>query len=162
MNSWRHIKEDYLYQFHSPRLDLLVWVLVTKLCPKYYKKLDDLITTTGRMRLADLPSWRQSFKHDWRALENRDISTRVTDIYRPDVVKWVCTCPAYRISRFLICKHLVQLVKHVPTQFFRQVQRNRTTPFWQHPTLIPLDAASPTTDFDSNDEMPRNEHESTP
>ncbi|KAJ7048676.1 hypothetical protein C8F01DRAFT_1276477 [Mycena amicta] len=162
---WRHIKEDYLYQFHSPRLDLLVWVLVTKLCPKYYQKLDDLITTTGRMRLADLPSWRQSFKHDWRALETRDISLRVTDVYRPDVKKWVCSCPAYRISRFLICKHLVQAVKHVPTQFFRQVQRNRTTPFWEHPTLVPLDGAAPsdTGDSDSDNELPgRRDDESTP
>ncbi|KAF8879755.1 hypothetical protein CPB84DRAFT_1714242, partial [Gymnopilus junonius] len=35
---WRHIKEDYLHHFSFPRLDLLVWVLVTKLVPSYYRK----------------------------------------------------------------------------------------------------------------------------
>ncbi|KAF7305187.1 SWIM-type domain-containing protein [Mycena kentingensis (nom. inval.)] len=34
--------------------------------------------------------------------------------------------------------HLVQLVERVPIAFFREAKRNRTTPFWKHPKLIPL------------------------
>ncbi|KAJ3792935.1 hypothetical protein GGU11DRAFT_651569, partial [Lentinula aff. detonsa] len=36
---WRRIKHDFLHHFHKPRLDLLVWILVTKLAPTYYRKL---------------------------------------------------------------------------------------------------------------------------
>jgi hypothetical protein len=63
----------------------------------------------------------------------------LNDKYRPDPHKWVCTCPAFARSRFLTCKHLIQAVQPVPPTFFLQVKRNRTLPFWQHPTLIPLE-----------------------
>ncbi|KAH9959718.1 hypothetical protein BGW80DRAFT_1131454, partial [Lactifluus volemus] len=36
---WRRIKHDFLHHFHMPRCDLLVWILVTKLVPTYYRKL---------------------------------------------------------------------------------------------------------------------------
>ncbi|KAJ7211667.1 hypothetical protein GGX14DRAFT_90042 [Mycena pura] len=62
----------------------------------------------------------------------------VEDGYRPNVENWVCSCPAFVVSRFLICKHLIQLCHRVPMTFFREVQRNRTAPFWKHPDLIPL------------------------
>jgi hypothetical protein len=58
--------------------------------------------------------------------------------YRPDAHRWVCTCPCFAISRFLICKHLVQAVQPVPPVFFLEAKRNRTTPFWVHHSLIPL------------------------
>jgi len=59
--------------------------------------------------------------------------------YRPDPHKWVCTCLAFVHNWFLICKHLIQPVQ--PT-FFLQMKRNRTLPFWQHPTLVPLEGLS--------------------
>ncbi|KAH8998066.1 hypothetical protein EDB92DRAFT_1770168, partial [Lactarius akahatsu] len=37
---WRHVKEDYLQHFSLPCVDLLAWVLVMKLAPMYYQKLD--------------------------------------------------------------------------------------------------------------------------
>ncbi|KAF7305110.1 SWIM-type domain-containing protein [Mycena kentingensis (nom. inval.)] len=135
---WRKLKHEYLHEYYSPRLDLLVWVIITKLCAPYYKKLTLFTVPTGRSRVSELASWRETFRSLWRQLEKRDISDRVDDVYRPDAERWVCTCPSYATSRFLVCKHLVQLVQRVPTKFFREVQRRRTIPFWQHPTLIPL------------------------
>ncbi|KAJ3753952.1 hypothetical protein EV360DRAFT_74091 [Lentinula raphanica] len=61
---WRRIKHDFLHHFHKPRLDLLVWILITKLAPAYYRKLDLLLTNTGRYR--ELSSWRKPFKKEWR------------------------------------------------------------------------------------------------
>jgi hypothetical protein len=58
--------------------------------------------------------------------------------YKPNPWQWVCSCLHFVKSRFLICKHLVQLVQPVPAHFFLQVQRNCTTPFWSHETLIPI------------------------
>jgi hypothetical protein len=59
----------------------------------------------------------------------------MNDAYQPDTSRWVCTCPAFVVSRFLICKHLVQLVPRASTLFFKEVDRYRTAPFWRHPAL---------------------------
>ncbi|KAJ6617365.1 hypothetical protein B0H10DRAFT_1760364, partial [Mycena sp. CBHHK59/15] len=45
---WCRIKHDFLHHFHMPQCDLLVWILVAKLAPCYYRKLDRLLTDTGR------------------------------------------------------------------------------------------------------------------
>ncbi|KAF7290614.1 SWIM-type domain-containing protein [Mycena indigotica] len=135
---WRKLKQDYLHEYHSPRLDLLVWIILTKLCKTYTTKLTKFLTPSCRTRMSELSSWRDTFRKTWRSLEKRDISDRVHDTYRPDVTRWVCSCPAFLVSRFLLCKHLVQRVQVVPATFFREVKRRHTVPFWQHPALIPL------------------------
>ncbi|KAJ7182122.1 hypothetical protein C8R46DRAFT_885355 [Mycena filopes] len=135
---WRRIKKDFLHHFNMPRVDLLVWILIKKLGPTYDRKLDHFLQDTGRFR--ELPSWRKDFKADWRKKEKTPITTDPDrlDKYRTQPAKWVCTCPDLPKSRFLICKHLVQGVKPVSPVFFLEVQRNRTAPFWSHPSLIPL------------------------
>ncbi|KAJ7434977.1 hypothetical protein B0H11DRAFT_1756772, partial [Mycena galericulata] len=83
-------------------------------------------------------SWRKAFKAQWRCCQNTPISLPLNPKYRPDPYRWVCTCPYFFKSRFLLCKHLVQAVHPVDPVFFREVERSRTVPFWSHPTLIPL------------------------
>jgi len=61
--------------------------------------------------------------------------------YRPDVKCFVCTCPHFVVSRFLLCKHLVQQFGPVNPRFFLEVTQNRCVPFWSHPLLIPLPSA---------------------
>ena len=87
--SWRRIKHDFLHHFHMPRCDLLVWILVVKLAPTYYRKLNRLLTETGRFR--ELPSWRKGFKREWWKLEKKPITMPINDAYRPDAKKMVCT-----------------------------------------------------------------------
>lgn len=67
--SWRRVKKDFLHRFHLPRCDILVWVLVTKLAPHYYRKMDRLLVDTGRYR--ELGSWRKDFKKRWRETRGR-------------------------------------------------------------------------------------------
>ncbi|KAJ7909713.1 hypothetical protein B0H13DRAFT_2330062 [Mycena leptocephala] len=133
---WRRIKHDFLHHFHLPRCDLLAWILIVKLAPSYYRKLDRLLTDTGQYR--ELPCWRKDFKHVWRWLEKAPITLPVNPAYKTDVKKFVCTCPSLPTARFLICKHLVQGVEHVPLVFFLEVKCQRTAPFWVHPSLRPL------------------------
>ncbi|KAI6013705.1 hypothetical protein BKA83DRAFT_4063137, partial [Pisolithus microcarpus] len=137
---WRHVKVDYLYHFSKPRVDLLVWILVKKLAPTYHIKLDHLLSDTGRFR--ELSSWRKKFKSEWKQASMTSITLPLNPKYRPDTHKWVCTCPQFIKSRFLICKHLVQSMHPVSPIFFLEVQRSRTTPFWSHPALVPLDGDS--------------------
>lgn len=118
------MKHDFLHHFHMPRCDLLVWILVIKLAPLYYQKINLLLTETGRYR--ELPSWRKGFKKIWKKLEHTPITLPINDAYRPDPKCMVCTCPLFVTSHFLICKHLVQAVKPVPPKFFLEVKRQRT------------------------------------
>lgn len=96
-----------------------------------------MMTSTGRFR--ELPCWRKQFKREWKKLAATPITMPLNDKYRPDTHKWVCTCPSFVRSRFLVCKHLIQAVRPVPPIFFLQVKRNWTSPFWQHLTLVPLE-----------------------
>ena len=58
--------------------------------------------------------------------------------YRLDTENFTCTCPQFVISRFLLCKHIIQQFHPVDPQFFLEVTRNRTLPIWSHPALKPL------------------------
>ncbi|KAJ3792784.1 hypothetical protein GGU11DRAFT_818928 [Lentinula aff. detonsa] len=66
---WRHIKHDFLHYFHKPHVDLLLWILITKLTPTY-----------------------QPFKQEWKKLESTPVTLPLPDEYRPWVKQWACTC----------------------------------------------------------------------
>ncbi|KAF5311025.1 hypothetical protein D9619_008106 [Psilocybe cf. subviscida] len=151
---WAYLWENW---YRSGRWEL--WAREPKLASTYYIKLDNLLTPNGRYR--ELGSWRKAFKKTWRKLETRETTLPANlDAYRPNTQKWVCTCPAFVTSRFLLCKHLVQLVRRVPPKFFLEVKRQRSTPFWEHRTLKPKDAAECDGDNEghsgdmSDDELP--------
>ncbi|KAJ7086004.1 hypothetical protein B0H15DRAFT_950602 [Mycena belliarum] len=129
---WRRIKHDFLHHFHMPRCDLLAWILIVKLAPSFYLKLDRLLTDTGRYR--ELPSWRKAFKREWRVLEKRPITLPVNDAYKTDAKKGLCTS-----------------VQPVPAVFFLEVKRQRTAPFWVHPLLQPLADGVQDRDEDTHD-----------
>jgi len=116
------VKGDYLHHFSLPRLDLLAWVLVKKLAPTYFRKLKMMLTDIGRFR--KLPKWRRDFKAEWMKAFRTPVTMPMNERYRPDVMHFVCTCPHFVISRFLLCKHLVQLYCPVNPWFFLEVTRN--------------------------------------
>jgi hypothetical protein len=134
--SWRRIKEDFLGHFHKPRLDILVWILVTKLAPMYTPKLDAL-TSNGRHR--NLASWRKPMKAEFRRCARAVLGSDPEDsMYITDPHRWTCSCPHFPTSRFLVCKHLVQACEPIHARFFQVVPaRNRVAPFWQHALLVP-------------------------
>ncbi|KIM22676.1 hypothetical protein M408DRAFT_78720 [Serendipita vermifera MAFF 305830] len=106
--------------------------------PTYERLLTQRLTYSGRHR--QLPAWCKAFKREWRRCEVATIDDPegVVHAYNPLPYRWVCGCRAFVKSRFLICKHLVQMVHRVPTKFFRQVSRERSFPIWRHPDLRPL------------------------
>ena len=143
------MKTSYLEHFHKPRLDLLVYTLVQKLAPLYYSKLELTNNMVGCYR--ELAPWRKEFKAAWKRDLERDQNVDLHDKYRPDPQCWVCTCPHFVVSRFLICKHLVQSVRPVDPGFFFEVERNRTTPFYSHPRLVESPLDGDTSDDEDND-----------
>ncbi|KIM76281.1 hypothetical protein PILCRDRAFT_98766 [Piloderma croceum F 1598] len=93
-------------------------------------------------RFCELPSWRKAFKREWKKLANTPMETPINPKYRPDSLKWVCTCPYFVTSQFLS-------IGPVPATFYLKVRRNRTTPFWLHPVLQPEGYQCLTTGFSS-------------
>jgi hypothetical protein len=72
----------------------------------------------------------------------RDPGTHHTDISR-----WVCSCPAFLISRFLLCKHLVREANWLTTnklkddlRFFLNLRRNTKPPFYSIPGIHDVDS----------------------
>ena len=77
------MKEDYLQHFSLPHLDLLAWVLVTKLAPTYYRKLDVVLNDIGRF--CELPQWRKNFKSEWIKAMRTLITMPLNEKYKLDV-----------------------------------------------------------------------------
>ena len=109
---------------------------MTKLMPLYVHTLGERLAYTGRHR--NHASWRKFFKKEWKRCKSTAITDPDDPKYATDPSRWVCACPSFIRSRFLICKHLVQSVHPVSPRFFIDVRRRRTTPFWQHEDLRPL------------------------
>ncbi|KAG8832115.1 GTP-binding protein Rho1 [Serendipita sp. 399] len=121
------------------RLDLLVYTLIEKVLPEYSHAINLIVRPSGRAR--DRASWRKEFKHEWKLLAKKTFSSEEDEFpylkYNPNPHLWLCGCPAFRDSRFLICKHLIQACHRPPPTFFEKVERNRTVPFYSHPALLP-------------------------
>ncbi|KAL0565472.1 hypothetical protein V5O48_016550 [Marasmius crinis-equi] len=133
---WKHLKHDYLDHFSNPRIDFLIWVVVVKAGRAYLNSFEDIMADTGRW--THHLSWQKDFKREWRRCGKTKIPQPINPKYRPDPSRWVCTCPYFASSRFLLCKHLVQAVHNVEPVFFWEVQRNRAAPWYTHPSLQPL------------------------
>ncbi|KAJ8077382.1 hypothetical protein PM082_001812 [Marasmius tenuissimus] len=77
--------------------------------------------------------------------------------YYTSLEKWVCSCPSYLISRFLLCKHLVRkaLEKGIPTPlaFFQNLQRNHYPPFYILPGINTSIESLPSDDEDEEQEV---------
>ncbi|EGO23652.1 hypothetical protein SERLADRAFT_370515 [Serpula lacrymans var. lacrymans S7.9] len=84
--------------------------------------------TRFQCQYRELASWRKVFKRDWKQAATSPITMPLNNKYRLNTLTWVCTCPHFSTSRFLLCKHLVQDVHPVPPLFFLE-----------HPALISLD-----------------------
>jgi hypothetical protein len=77
-----------------------MWILVEKLAPIYYRKLDQIMNDTGRYR--ELPCWHKPFKCEWKKLTKTPITLPLNSKYRLDSNAWVCTCPYFVTSQFLL------------------------------------------------------------
>ncbi len=94
---WKVIKRDFLYKFFRPCLDLVIYILMTKVIVHQHRKLQQI--QSGRER----PEWIKQLKSEWKILSTRTINK----IYVTDISQWICKCSFYLINRFCIYNHLV-------------------------------------------------------
>ena len=126
---WRKIKHDFLHRFNRPRIDLVLWVLTSRVVPPAFGRLKAIIARDYRQGTS---SWRKDFKKQWKELSSRVPEGDSFREYYTNPQKWVCGCEFFLGSRFLLCKHLVHCFEPVarPLEFFRDIQRQRSSPYW--------------------------------
>lgn len=116
---WSSLKRNYLIYHNRPRLDFLLYIIDVKLLPKYYGMFD--LIRDGKI----VPAWFKAMRKEWNKKKGRGYSDRS---YHTEIDRWICTCPSYYMSKFLICKHLIA-GQELP--FARELTRNSSPPFWE-------------------------------
>ena len=129
---WRKVKHDFLHSFNRPRIDIVAWVLLSNVIPDALTRMHVLLQRDHRKGRA---SWRKHFKKEWETLSSRAV---INDGYHTDPAKWTCSCPKFLKSRFLVCKHILACYEPITDRvnFFYNVARSRTSPFWVHQQLV--------------------------
>ncbi len=142
---WRKIKHDYLHRFNRPRIDLVIWVLLSRSIPDGLTRMQALLQRNHRKATA---CWRKDFKREWKKRIERSNPLEADHIqrYHTDPVRWTCGCPYFLTSRFLVCKHILSCYEPIcdAVDFFRSIQRRRDSPFWTHQQLVLLPRYRPT------------------
>ena len=136
---WRVLKHDFLHRFNRPRIDLVTWVLITRVIPDALVRMRAIKSGEDRVRKA---TWRKAFQRNWTKLQAILVEPGSIVRYHTDPHKWVCACEAFLLGRFFVCKHLIHCVSPIPSSglldFFRHVQRQRNWPFLRHHQLVAL------------------------
>ena len=169
-STWRVIKHQDLALFNRPRLDLVMHVMIKHLLPRVRYNLATIMGQRRRGRGSTLAEWQKDFRTAWldmsRPDDIRNVARELEWLYKPvktkgraerlaqiraevdrpagsyqtDIKRWTCSCPAYLISRFLTCKHIVRLVnEHIRLdpksnlEFFAALRRHHYPPFYHIP-----------------------------
>ena len=159
---WRKLKHDYLHRFNRHRIDLVFYILLTRVIPDAVIKLDNLLGAAVRSTPA---SWRKQFKSTWRKHEKQHVHESAMAQYHTDPIAGVCACPSFLQSRFLLCKHIVNCflpprVGEGSAIFFNGIKRQRSSPFWSqlnqlelNPSFLHLRAQTEANEESDSDEF---------
>ena len=121
---WKVLKRDYLYRFNRPRLDYVIYIICEHLLPQQENRLLQLLN--GRQ----YPHWWEEFKREWKKAGQRHFSTNSGENYYTSDALWVCSCPSFLQSRFLLCKHLVIAAGGCSKRLiYNEIRRGRERPF---------------------------------
>ncbi|CAG8749989.1 9593_t:CDS:2, partial [Ambispora leptoticha] len=86
---WKVIKRNFLQKFFRPRLDLVTYIITSRLIPhqeqQYYKYFNK----------REIPSWRKNFKREWISLKKKEIN----NTYITDIDKWFCNSFYHSVQR---------------------------------------------------------------
>ena len=138
---WRKVKHDYLHRFNRPRIDLVTWVLCSRVIPDSVHFLQALTSPNSPEHRYTWASWRKKWKSESDKLEIRAAEVDKTKVLsrHTDPRRFVCSCEAFLNSRFLLCKHIVRCYKPMGRpgrlSWKRKVHRRRSPPFWFIPNM---------------------------
>ncbi|CAG8802406.1 23643_t:CDS:2, partial [Dentiscutata erythropus] len=109
---WWVLKHDFFSNFNNARLDLIIYIIVSKVIPCQADRLQ--LLHDGRC----MPKWREEFLVEWKKLSNKIITNNPNRITDPS--RWICSCPSFLLNQFYICKHLMQIRNPVEFGFFKK------------------------------------------
>jgi MULE transposase domain len=130
---WRTLKHDYLHRFNRPRVDLVVWILISRVIPDAVHRMEAILKGQFRVFKA---RWREAFKKQWKREASKTVDAEKLKEYHTNPVKWVCACKSFLQSRFLLCKHIVHCFESPSREFFDTVRRQTSYPFWKDERLV--------------------------
>ena len=132
---WRNIKRLSLYMFNRPRVDLVVYTIVTRTLPAYRLSFSEIISTSRAGR-PQLPShFQQAYKKSWTRLQH----VQIHGSYKTNTTSFTCDCGAQKYHSYLLCKHLVQAAGPIPSSWWTTVRRAHALPFYMLPNISPPD-----------------------
>ncbi|KAJ7173524.1 hypothetical protein C8R46DRAFT_892769 [Mycena filopes] len=135
-NFWKQLKHGFLHNHLRPRLDQLIWILVTQVTPAYLARAQ-ILSDGHRLGRSKAPTqFQKQFKTMWVKLENRTLAVDADRKYITSVEHWTCTCKSQPLNSCHLCKHLVDAVGHPPPQFWTRVVRRRKQPLYCDPALF--------------------------
>jgi hypothetical protein len=143
---WRTLKHEYLHRFNRPRVDLVVWILTSRVLPDAVHRM--MAISSGQFRIFKA-RWREAFKKQWKKEAYKTVDPGKLKEYHTDPINWVCACKSFLHSRFLICKHIVHCFESPSPEFFEAVSRQTTYPFWKDERLILLPEYAPRVELDA-------------
>jgi hypothetical protein len=169
---WKNIKHRDLAEFNHPRLDLVTHLVIENVLPRAVRTLSSIDGLRRIGRPKALAGWQTEMRADWldmskcdeqrclerelkwlkqpsnmrgrteRLAELEEEEARPRGTYATNVAHWTCSCPAYLISRFLLCKHLVRSVNDrlnddplTNLRFFLNLRRQHYPPFYTIPGI---------------------------
>ncbi|KAJ6458878.1 hypothetical protein C8R47DRAFT_1244886 [Mycena vitilis] len=135
-NFWRNLKHETLHHLVHPRLDQLVYLILTDVVAAFAAKMRIFDEDYRPGRPKPLTPFQKAFKARWKVLAARPLGTRQ---YKIDLVRWLCWCGSQKYDAYCLCKHLVQAVEPPDPVFFREVIRRRVVPLCRHRLLKPKD-----------------------
>ncbi|KAF8142567.1 hypothetical protein K438DRAFT_2113278, partial [Mycena galopus ATCC 62051] len=119
-NFWKQLKHGFLHNHLPPRLDQLVWILVTQVTPAYLAHAQILNDGHCLGRSKAPTQFQKQFKSMWVKLEKLTLSADADRKYITCVEQWTCTCKSQPFNNCHLCKHLVDAVGHPPPEFWTQ------------------------------------------
>jgi hypothetical protein len=73
---WKVVKRDYLTKFFRPCLDLVIYIIVSRLIPHHQQQFNKY--KRGR----EIVSWRKDFKSEWITLSKREVKGNYIKKYK--------------------------------------------------------------------------------
>lgn len=135
---WKVLKHQDLPKRRPPQ-DQLVHVLLTQTVERAIATLQELTEARSQERRAPpLQRTQADLKQEWKRLHQM---SGVTRLEGTDLKTFTCPCGAQQYSPWLLCVHLVQALQLPAPTVWERLIRRRTTPFYYHPSLLPVDGS---------------------
>ena len=130
---WRNFKRMVLLHYNRPRVDFATYALVTQGIPPYRIRFNRIVNDPRNGRAKFLRGEQIPIKRAWLALLKRPIGGS----YETDEKLWLCSCGRQKYHSYLLCKHLVQRVALPSEDWWANVVRRHTAPFYDIIELLP-------------------------